>query len=68
MCDAKTGVADDSPAVLAEVEKQNVKRNSIVRKSGFSTDDNRYSFDINPDGTGKDFLVGFCERPVRFSV
>ena len=66
MFDANTITADDSITVITEAGEQNGKTNLIVLKGGFSTDDSRYSFELNSDGTGKIFYSDFVEDSEDF--
>ncbi len=53
MFNANTVIVESSLDAIPKGEKQNDKTKLIVLEGGFSTEDNRYKFELNSDGTGK---------------
>ncbi len=66
MFDANITVSEDSQNVSPKDEKQNDKTNLIVLKGGFSTEDNRYKFELSSDGKGKIYYSDFLEDSEDF--
>ncbi len=66
MFDAHITVAEDSQDVSPIDKKQDDKTNLIVLKGGFSTEDNRYKFELSSDGTGKIYYSDFLEDSEDF--
>ncbi len=51
---------------IASDENQTNETNSIVLRSGFSTSDHRYNFEIKSDGTGEIFYSDFANDSEEF--
>lgn len=66
MFDVYSVIANDSTTAFSQSKKQNDKTNLVVLKGGFSTDDSRYNFELNSDGTGEVFYTDFIEDSEDF--
>lgn len=67
MFDANIASSEGSQDVSPIGEKQDDGTNLIVLKGGFSTEDNRYKFELNSDGTGKIYYSEFLDDVEEFS-